>query len=410
MNILLIEHYAGSPEYGMEYRPYYIAREWVNAGHSVTIIAASFSHLRSKNPLVNTKLTEEIIDGINYKWIDTPSYEGNGIGRIRNMLSFILQLRSYLKNAIGLESFDVVIASSTYPLDIYPARIVQKKSKAKFIFEVHDLWPLSPMELGNIPAWHPYIMLMQKAENDAYRYCDHVVSILPCAADHMVEHGLSPDKFVHIPNGISLDEWGKDPDIIPLEHKNAIMQLKEEGNFIIGYAGAHGIANSLDTLIDATELCQKDKVAFVLVGQGSEKEKLQINAQTRGLNNIVFLPAVPKTAVGGILDLLDAYYIGLQKQPLFRFGVSPNKLMDYMMAAKPIIYAIEAGNDPVKEAGCGISVPPENPQMVADAVRKLKEMSPNEREIIGQRGKEYVMQNHDYRVIANKFLDVVKGE
>jgi glycosyltransferase involved in cell wall biosynthesis len=409
MNILLINHYAGSPNYGMEYRPYYIAREWVNSGHNVTIIAASFSHLRSKNPVVNTKLTEEIIDGINYKWLDTPSYEGNGIGRIRNMLSFIVQLRSYLKNTIEEERFDAVIASSTYPLDIYPARILQKKSKAKFIFEVHDLWPLSPMELGNIPAWHPYIMLMQKAENDAYRYCDKVVSILPCAADHMVEHGLPPDKFVHIPNGISLDEWGEEPGVIPLEHKNAIMGLKEEGNFMVGYAGAHGIANSLHTLIDVAELCQNDKIAFVLVGQGPEKEKLQVEAQTRGLNNIIFLPAVPKTAVGGILKLLDVCYIGLQKQPLFRFGVSPNKLMDYMMAAKPIIYAIEAGNDPVKEAGCGISVPPENPQAVADAVRRLKDISISERETMGHRGREYVLQNRDYKVIADKFLEVIAG-
>ena len=402
MNISLINHYAGSPEHGMEYRPYYIAREWVKEGHNVTIVAASFSHLRNTNPQVKHLFTNEMIDGIHYIWIRTPFYEGNGIGRIRNMLSFVVQLRSYLKRAIRDDNYDAVIASSTYPLDIYPARMLQLKTGAKFVFEVHDLWPLSPMELGNIPAWHPYIMAMQKAENDAYRYCDKVVSILPCAAEHMIEHGLHPAKFVHIPNGILVDA-GEEQGELPLEHRSIMMRLKEEGRFIIGYAGAHGIANSLHTAIDAAELCANDNIAFVLVGQGPEKEKLQAEVNRRGLSNVVFLPGVNKIAVVHILDFFDGCYIGLQRQPLFRFGVSPNKLMDYMMAAKPIIYAIEAGN----EAGCGISVPSEDPEAVAGAIRKLQAMGQSERENMGQRGRDYVLKNHDYRVISKRFLDIL---
>jgi len=407
MNILLINHYVGSPKHGMEYRPYYIAREWVKAGHSVTIVAASFSHLRSTNPAVQQLLTDEIIDGIHYMWIRTPSYKGNGIGRINNILSFIVQLRSYLKKAILEQHYDAVIASSTYPLDIYPARMLQRKTGARFVFEVHDLWPLSPMELGKIPAWHPYIMLMQKAENDAYRYCDKVVSILPCAADHMVKHGLYPDKFVHIPNGILVEEWEKIGDL-PLEHRNIIMRLKKEGKFIVGYAGGHAISNSLQTLIDAAEQCKNENFIFVLVGHGQEKKNLQIEAVKRGLSNIVFLPAVNKTSMANILDMFDICFIGWQRNKLYRFGISPNKIMDYMMAAKPIIHAVEAGNDPVKEAGCGISVPPEDPAAIADAIRKMVAMGQSERENMGQRGKEYVLKNHDYRVIAKQFLEVLK--
>ncbi len=407
MRILLINHYAGSPEHGMEYRPYYIAREWVKMGHNVSIVAASFSHLRSTNSTMQQSLTREVIDGVRYVWIKTPSYAGNGIGRIRNMLSFITQLRSYLKKEMREESYDTVIASSTYPLDIYPARMLQRGTGAKLVYEVHDLWPLSPMELGNIPTWHPYIMVMQKAENDAYRCCDKVVSILPCAAEHMIQHGLEPDKFVHIPNGIFVDEQ-EELGELPLEHKNILMNLKTEGRFLIGYTGAHGIANSLHTVIDAAGLCANDNIAFVLVGQGPEKEKLQIEVNQRGLSNVVLLPAVNKAAVAHILDLFDVCYIGLQRQPLFRFGVSPNKLMDYMMAAKPIIYAIEAGNDSVKEAGCGISVPPEDPEAVAGAIRQLAGMSQSKRENMGQRGREYVLKHHDYRVIARRFLEVLE--
>ncbi len=407
MNILLINHYAGSPDHGMEYRPYYIAREWVKNGHTVTILAASYSHLRSKNPVVQQPLLEEIIDGVHYKWICTPSYEGNGLGRIRNMLSFIAQSRAHLRKITHVQKYDAVIASSTYPLDIYLARMLQKKTNAKFVFEVHDLWPLSPMELGNIPSWHPYIMLMQKAENDAYRYCDKVVSILPCALEHMVQHGLQPDKFVHIPNGIYVDDW-EDKGNLPFEHRNIINELKEEKRFIVGYAGAHGIANSLHTLIDAAEKCRNDNVVFILVGQGPEKRDLQMEVEKRGLGNVALLPAVNKTEVASLLELFDVCFIAWQRNKLYRFGISPNKLMDYMMAAKPIIHAVEAGNDPVKEAGCGISVPPEDPGAVADAIKKLAAMSEVEREQMGLRGREYVLNNHDYRVIARRFLEVLE--
>ena len=132
MNILLINHYAGAPKYGMEYRPFYMAREWVRMGHNVTIVAADFSHLRSKQP--NTGY--ECIDEINYVWLNTPKYKGNGVGRVLNMLSFIKGLFNNYKKIIGRTSPDLVIASSTYPLDIYPAKYIASKYKAKLVYEV----------------------------------------------------------------------------------------------------------------------------------------------------------------------------------------------------------------------------------------------------------------------------------
>ena len=408
MNILLINHYAGSLRHGMEYRPYYLAREWVKAGHDVTIIAASFSHLRSKNPMVTRYISEEIIHGIRYIWLFTPTYKGNGIGRIRNMLSFIIRLRSYLQIQINKVKYDAVIASSTYPLDIYPASMVQKRTGAKFIFEVHDLWPLSPMELGNIPPWHPYIMLMQKAENDAYRFCDRVVSLLPCAEEHMLRHGLARGKFVALPNGIDVSGWPILQGDLPAEHQEVFQRLREKKTFVAGYAGAHGVANSLHTLLEAGELLKGENVALVFVGQGPEKENLQRQARVKGLKSVFFLPAVDKMMIPVVLGFFDVAYIGLQNQPLFRFGVSPNKLMDYMMAAKPIVHAIKAGNDLVRDAECGISVEPEDPRAVANAIMNLMAMGESERIKMGLRGRQYVLACHDYKVLATKFLEIMK--
>ena len=125
---------------------------------------------------------------------------------------------------------------------------------------------------------------------------------------------------------------------------------------------------------------------------------------------MTFLPPVPRQSIPELLTTMDILYIGLKKQPLFRFGVSPNKLMDYMMASKPIVYAIEASNDIVTECGCGLSVPPENPVATAEAIIKLTKMTPAEREALGERGKEYVLTHHDYKVLAKDFIRVMKSE
>lgn len=393
---------------GMEYRPYYLAKEWVDSGHNVTIVTSSFSHLRSRNPEVEKDIQEEIIDGIRYIWLKTSPYAGNGVGRIRNMLQFIWRLRWYATKQLSNEAIDAVIASSTYPLDIYTAHKIQKQHNARFIFEVHDLWPLSPMELGNIPAWHPYIMLMQKAENDAYRFCDDVVSLLPCADQHMFQHGLDVQKFNYLPNGIDISEWDDINKELPYEHMQIFDELINNKQLIIGYAGSHGISNALDVLVDTARDKANHSIAYVFIGNGPEKERLMQKAKELALYNVYFLPPVKKSMIPALLNMFDVCYIGGQRNPLYRFGVSPNKLMDYMMSAKPIIYAVEAGNDPVKEAGCGITVAPEDPEAVADAIRQLAGMSQSERENMGQRGRDYVLKNHDYRVIAQKFLEVLE--
>ncbi len=175
MNILLINHYAGSPEMGMEYRPYYFAKEWQSLGHKVTILVATNSHIRQYNPEQEEKIREEIIEGIRYLWIKTPKYQGNGIGRIKNIFAFMQIINSKAKHFAQTYQPDIVIASSTYPSDNYVANKIAKISKAKYIYEVHDLWPLSPMELGGMSKYHPFIALMQHGENYAYRKADTVI-------------------------------------------------------------------------------------------------------------------------------------------------------------------------------------------------------------------------------------------
>lgn len=406
MNILLINHYAGSDYHGMEFRPYYMAREWKSMGHNVTMLGADFSHLRKKNPVVQEDFQEEIIDGITYVWVKTPEYKGNGVGRIKNISTFMWKLRCNYKKIADKYKPDAVIASSTYPLDIYPAHRIAKRCNAKLCFEIHDLWPLSPMEIGGFSEKNPAIIVLQRAEDFAFKNSDVIVSILPDADKHIKERGFSTDKFVYVPNGIIVNDEEKNP---PMEKTiERLQELKEQGYFLVGYTGNHSPANVLDTLIDAGKNTTDEKVKYILIGNGNVKDELIEYAKSNNVTNVEFLDPILKDNMDNALQLLDVCFISLKKQNLFNYGVSPNKLFDYMMAARPVIYAVEASNDPVKDCGCGITVPAEDPKAVAEAVIKIKNLTDEEKREMGQKGKEYVLENHMYHPLAEKFLNALK--
>jgi len=406
VNILYINHYAGGPAYGMEYRPYYLSREWVNHGHNVLMLAASYSHIRANQPKVTNKILNESSDGIHFRWYRTPEYSGNGLDRVRNMLSFIWSLYRDKKDIVGDFNPDVVIASSTYPMDIWPARSIAKKAGAKLIFEVHDLWPLSPIELGGMSRWHPFILWTQLAENYAYRHADKVVSMLPKTKQHMIEHKMRPEKFYHIPNGIDLADWSSQ-SVLPDEVDKQIKEIAQKGNTIVGYAGTYGLANALDALLDAAKKLS-GQAEIILVGTGPEHERLQKKIRDEDITNVTMLPAIPKSSIPAFLASIDIAYIGLLPEPLFRFGISPNKLMDYMMSAKPVIMAISAGNDPVTDAGCGITVEPNNSDEIANAIISIGSKSIDEKYKMGENGRKYILANHTYNTLANNFIKLME--
>lgn len=407
MNILLINHYAGSIHHGMEYRPFYLAREWMRMGHTVTIVAASFSHLRHNNPSVHENVTEDHIENVPYIWIRTPRYSNNGSRRAMNIFSFVTQLSRSGRNFAKRFCPDVVIGSSTYPLDMLPAHKIARLARAKLVYEVHDLWPLSPIELGGMSPNHPFIRLMQWAENYACRNSDKVISLLPFANLHLQEHGMSPEKYAVVPNGFDAAEWSAEPVPLPDTHTREIAEKRSKGFMLIGYAGGHAVSNALDSFVLAAEQLRQLPVALILVGQGMEKERLQALAAERSLPNVIFLPPVLKSAIPSFLSQMDALFLGIQDRPIYRYGISPNKLMDYMMAAKPIIHANAAGNDLVAESGCGISTPPEDSDSIAAAIRTLYRLTPQEREEMGARGKAFVLERYTYPTLARLFLDAL---
>ena len=406
MNILYLNHYAGSPALGMEYRPYYLSREWVQAGQRVQIVAGDVSHVRTHQPQAG----DEVIDGIAYRWLPLPHYRGNGFGRAWNIARFLQQVWQQSPRIAADFRPDVVIASSTYPMDIWVARRLARMARARLVFEVHDLWPLSPIELSGMSPGHPFIRLCHAAESTAYRDADVVVSMLPKVQDYMASRGLDLRKLHVVPNGITLDEWQGNGEPLRDDVAAAIAAQRAAGRKVVGYAGSMGLPNALDVLIDAAKLLQGDPIGIVMVGDGLERERLVRRIADEGLQDrVIWSPPIPKGQVPDFLARLDVAYIGWQKVPIYRFGIAPNKLMDYLMARCVVLHSVDAGNDPVLESGCGLTVPPESSAEVAEGLRRLAALPEAQRRAMGERGRAFVLANHTYPVLAQRFLEAMKA-
>lgn len=395
--------------HGMEFRPYYMARQWMCAGHRVQVLAASFSHVRAHQPEVGAKPRDELLDGVAYRWYPTPRYQGNGLGRALNIASFLRQVWADGDRLVREFRPDVVISSSTYPMDFWVARRIARRTAARLVHEVHDLWPLSPIELSGMSRHHPFAVLCQWAEDAAYRDADLVVSILPKVQEHMATRGLDLAKLVIVPNGIDPEEWQRPPQPLRADVQRVIDDARAAGHLIVGFAGSMGEPNALDTLLDAAARLRKESLSFVLVGDGHLRAHLASRIGTEQLDRVSLLPPIPKMQIPSLLAQWDIAYLGWQRTPIYRFGIAPNKLMDYMMAGCAVLHSVEAGNDPVAEAACGLSVPPEDAAAVADGLLRLAAMSSADRRAMGARGRAFVQAGHTYPVLAQRFLEAMRA-
>ena len=395
MNIFLINHYAGSDKMGMEFRPYYLGKNWAAAGHDVTIVTCTFSHLRAKNPVDKRDFEEEYIDGIRYVWVNSGKYKRNDLKRVLNVLTFVKKLKKNAEFLAKKYRPDHVIASSTYPIDIYPAKMIADISGAKLFYEIHDLWPLTQIELYKMSEKNPFIRYLQKAEDFCYKNAG-VISILPHADRHIKERGFSCG-YTHIPNGILMNGG----EIQNSVQREAVLKLKEKGFFTLLYLGGFTNANAIDLFLKFAPYLREDE-RIVLVGSG--RLKVQFEERFKGNEKVVFLPPVEKERVEGVLNAADCLFTVSRKCGLYKYGVASYKLFDYMYSKTPVISAVEASNDPVGDSGCGFTVEPGNMEELREALDKIRALSETERREMGECGREYVKKHHDLKKLSEDFL------
>lgn len=391
-HIWIINEYAGSPYYGMEFRHYYLARELIKLGYKVTIISSTYSHLFKNYP----KPGKEIIDDIDYLWLKTLNY-GNAHSKKRVLKWFNFSCK-LLKLPFKLSKPDVIIASPMATISVLPAWLLSKYYKAKFVFEVKDIWPQTLVEIGGYNSNHLFIKLLKKLEIFALKKADFIISNLFNYQQYLIDNNINKN-FHWISNGIDLEELKQ---IEPLDDE--IRKKIPNDKFIIGYAGTIGAANAIDVLLEASKYIDNDNIVFVIVGDGQEKSKLINNYKN---DKIIFLDSIPKKQIQYLLQLFDVCYIGWRNINIYKYGISANKIFDYMYSGKPVLHSYNGENDLIKIANCGITVPAEDPKAIAQGIIELYNMSAEMRNKLGDNGKNYVINNFSYQKLANDLVNII---
>jgi len=408
MNIWIFNHYAITPDLPGGTRHCDLGHELLRKGYDVTIFASRFRH----SERWETKLSAgeswrmEDADGVKFVWLRTFPYKRNDWRRVLNMVSYMFRTwwlgRRLPRLDLRIKKPDVIIGSSVHLLAVLSAYWVARHYKAKFIMEVRDLWPQTIVDMGELSARNLIIKWLRILERFLYRRAERIIVLAPRMGEYISARGISEGKIVWIPNGVDLARF-----------EDTQLQSPSGDEFKVMYLGAHGQANALDVLLQAARIVQdqgSSDICFILIGDGPEKSRLIKLAEELGLNNVAFCNPVKKTQIYRALYDADATVISVRNSPHYnRYGISPNKLFDYMAAKKPVIFASRSTNNPVAESDCGLTVPPRNPQALAEAIIKLYRMPKEEREAMGHRGRVYVEKHHDISVLARKLIQCIEG-
>lgn len=413
MRIWVLNHYASPPDRPTGTRHYEFGRVLAAQGHEVTIFASSFSHFsrREERLAPGERVRVQEVDGVRFVWLRTTEYERNDRRRVVNMLSYAVRAIVAQRR---MSRPDVVVGSSVHLAAVVAAWLISVSRRATFVFEVRDLWPQTLFDLGAVREHSATAWLLRLAESFLYRRASTVICLLPHAADYIAERGISRDKIVYVPNGIA--DYGSMAAAAPEQSADLlarIRQWRDDGRLVAGYVGSLGPANGVRDLVEAARDLRDrgdGRLALVLVGDGQEKEDCQRLAGRYRLENVLFWPPVPKSEVPAVLTALDVALYCVRDVPVFRYGLSSNKLFDYLASGRPVVFASAVTDGPVGQSGGGICVGAESPAQVADALVTLAGFSEAERLEIGARGKAWVYQRHGTTALAARFLRALTGD
>jgi glycosyltransferase involved in cell wall biosynthesis len=402
MTVWYISKYVTPPNYAAAgSRGFLLLREMVEIGDRCVLITSDSNHLSEVAPIA-LQYEDEKISGVLVRWVRTLKY--SGARDWRRAISWLhFEWRVLRMPLDDLPPPDVVVASSLSIFSVISGFFLSRKYGAKFVFEVRDIWPLVLVEEGGFKRWNPFVWALGLVEKFGYANSDAVVGTMPNLAPH-VERILGREKNVYcVPMGID-DAQLRDSQEIPPAYLQEY--FPGEGKFIVCHAGSMGVTNALSTLIDCARLMRQDnRVHFLLVGDGYLKKRYQ--TECADLANITFAPRVPKQTVLSLLGHVDLVYFAVHPSRVLEFGQSLNKLIDYMLSGKPVLASYSGFPSMVDEAGCGTFVPADDATALAEEIRRYASLEPHERELIGGRGRDWILVHRRYKKLASQYRNIL---
>jgi glycosyltransferase involved in cell wall biosynthesis len=415
LQVWIVNHYAFAPDQPAGTRHYDLSRRLTALGHQVTIFAAGFSHLTGREErLARRQLVRtEWFRGVRFVWLRTVPYRGNTRWRQLNMLSFLVV---FVVAQMRARRPDVIVGSTVHPFAAVGGWLVARCRGARFILEIRDLWPQTLVDLGALAVGSLGERLLRGLEAFLVRRASVVITLLPGMRDYLEERGLPADHVVYIPNGVDLRAFdaasattGGIPDP-KTDAETETRRLRDEGRFVLGYVGTFGRVNRTDVIVDAALIAERrapGRLGLVLVGDGPERRGLVRQAGATAA--VTVCESIPKRLVPRVLRGVDATVVHATATPVYRYGISFNKLFEYMAAARPVVFACESAYDPVSSVGAGISVPPDDPEALAGAFLELAATPPETRAAMGAAGREYVARVHNIDRLGDSLAMVIDG-
>lgn len=404
MHILLVHQYFLEKDDPGGSRFNEMTREWVEAGHKVTVISGMLNYLTGKTPAKyggHRFFKETYQDNLTvWRCRVDENYNTNFFGRLKGYFSFVSNAIKAGRSKVE-GKFDVLLVTSP-PLFLgITAWRLSKILKVPYIFEVRDLWPESAIDTGVVS--NPVIIRLAYAlEAFIYKKAARINVLTPAFKKTLIEQKkISSSKISFIPN--AADFALSDHLLETFDAKSFRQELGIDDRLVITYVGAHGVANHLDQILDAAELVQDTKVLFQLIGDGMRKPALMKMAKQRGLSNIVFRDSVPKQEVFKYILASDLGASVLKKVDTFK-TIYSNKTFDYMACQKPVLLCIDGvSRELVANAQCGSYAEPENPVEIARVVRSYFDQ-PEKIRSEGLNGYHYAKKHFDRSVLANQYL------
>lgn len=399
----LINQFANTPELPGHTRQYEVAVGLVAFDWQIDVFASDFNLTqRQYRRLLPLRLwSTECLDGFRWTWLWASPYRRNNWKRQINMLSFCLHLAFRLGptavcgRLVG-RAPDVILASSPQLPAAFTCLLIARFCGIPFVLEVRDLWPQVLIDQGGRSSRSPMVRLLGWMEQYLYRHSSIVVVLAKGAELFVRDRGASQTAW--LPNGPDLDLFTPRP-------------LPPDGSvFTVLYAGAHGEANALENVIAAARCLEQHRkpVRFRLVGDGPQKQALMRLAAD--LRSVSFEAPVPKHQIPDLMAEADAILLSLKDVPLFRYGVSPNKLYDAYALGRPVITTVDGAiNSEVEEYRLGVTAPPNDPQALADAIVRLKETSNAERQAMGARAIKLAHSTYSRQRINAQYNLLLRG-
>lgn len=381
-------------------RGYSIMSELAERGHEVVLITSDSNHLANP-PTFEGASCRRRTGRLTMIWLRTLKYDGTG--SFRRVLSwFDFEWRLFRFNARGLPRPDAVIASSLSLLTVLNGVRLKRKYHARLILEIRDIWPLTLTEQGGVSRWHPLALMLRLVERLGYRSADVVVGTMPNLKAHVAKSTSRPVPVLTIPQGFDPTSLTGSTDPEPLKSLGTL----EGRDFVVGYVGTVGFDNALDSFfLAAAEMETDPGTAFVLVGEGSLLDGYR--AQYGHLKNLFIIGGVPKREVQAVLSQFDILYFATHPSAVWNYGQSLNKVIDYMLAGKPVIGSYSGFPSMIDEAECGVFVPAGDVEALVAEVRRFAAMSKAERAAMGKRGADWVRERRTFTQLAADYEEIL---